>query len=326
VQGTPSTVATALVVILLGVFLAHDLYETWPGWAKWVSGVLAFVLYGFYVGVLYVASPVSHPIDRFAEEKERAQIDSNDVHIVRLETDLASVSLKVESYMLESAFLGALAFSGFLTLITSGDYEVLKNAQQLALGVASFMDCCSDGRWQDAGQVILAHAVASEILALLAIETLVCAMLFLSVIVSRIRFYETVRKVDFAVRVARAFNDKEEAVHVLQLEHPDNDVIAERAKVLAEETFEALKHASAERDDMFRAANYSWIFRNAGVLTFVSLLISSAYLVSKSVAICFLAIALLSYVYIRLDRWSREKRLAAIPFFSRIVANVTKSR
>ena len=56
----------------------------------------------------------------FEDNLETEAVDSNDLDIARMESELKNYNSKIDGYMLESVLIGALTFSGFLGIITTG--------------------------------------------------------------------------------------------------------------------------------------------------------------------------------------------------------------
>jgi 3-methyladenine DNA glycosylase/8-oxoguanine DNA glycosylase len=114
-----------IAATLSGAYVAGNLYGSWPRWGKVAFGFGAFLIYSSYLQAVVMA--VTKKVSREDLEKERSlvdatdydPIDADDERIVGLEAQISSISQRVESYTLESALFGALAFSAFVTLVAS---------------------------------------------------------------------------------------------------------------------------------------------------------------------------------------------------------------
>ena len=128
VQGGPWALVLVLFVVVAGTVAAYSATEDWGRPLRLLFTTTSFALYGTYVGVLYIFSPSGRLWFPPPEEQHVVEhaddldpIDHNDLRIANMETDTFSITHRVESYTLESALFGALAFSGFLTLLAADD-------------------------------------------------------------------------------------------------------------------------------------------------------------------------------------------------------------
>jgi hypothetical protein len=147
-------------------------------------------------------------------------------------------------------------------------------------------------------------------------------MLFLSVIVSRLRFNDVLKRVDYAVRIASAYNDKEEEVYNFVLQGHDESKVRNRLEILKKKISEAVYHAEESFVDLRPIVNYMWVFRNLGLISFLLILITGALWVSPILAFLFTTLSVLALVYAALDTWIRTRSLekrGIIPFFRKKV-------
>jgi hypothetical protein len=325
VQGSLWAVLLCWFVVLSGSFVSYLLYEDWPRWAKWLSAVLAFIFYGWYVLILYISPTGSisktdrlkqqESIDEALSDDEAEVVDANDVRIVRMETEIGSISQRVESYTLESALFGALSFSGFLTLIAS-EKDVLGRLQQLLAALIETAREVARIGLSGFDNSALPQITNDHLLAVVAMETLLSSMFFVSVIVSRLRFYNYLRRVDYAVRLARMYNNKEEEIFHLRLQFPEaRDSFEHRLTSLTQKVADAIHHAEPLFNDLSFVARYMWGFRNLGIGSFVLILVTSGYLVSPPLGVLFVTVSVLAYLYSFIDSWWRSKKLQHVPFF-----------
>jgi len=309
--------------VLLATYIVFTIFQAWSLWVRVVFSVLTFLVYGLYVFVINsnsiqakikenaTAAPVQLPVDEW--------IDENDLEIVRLETDKISLSQRVDTYTLESTLFGALSFSAFVTIIAS-DKPVLAGVREL---IADFSQCAHDilqFEFRHLWQPIAGMATETTLIAAIALETLICSMFFLSVIVSRLRFNDVLKRVDYAVRIASSYNDKEEEVYNLILEGHDESKVSNRLQVLKDRISNAVYHAEESFKDLRPIVNYMWVFRNLGLVSFLLILVTGALWVSPMLAILFTSLSVLAYVYSALDSWIRTRSLekrGIVNFFSK---------
>jgi len=233
-------------------------------------------------------------------------IDNNDIEIVEMQSEVDSSTQRVDTYTLESALLGGLAFSGFLSLLSS-DKPVITITRDLISDLSQLLEN-SPGTWWTGFNKILDE---NSLLAFVLIETLVCSMLFLSVIVARIRFNDTIKTTDFTVRSAKAYNEKEEEVFLSLMESGtyNKTYLGERLLFLNKETKGIINAALPLFDQIYSIINYMRVFRSLGLACFVLILATAALLVSKGLSIFFIALYILSYAYMSIDKLARTSNI-----------------
>jgi len=342
------------------------------------------------------------PIEPPAFEKELFidtfdyQIDHNDLEIIKVEGRLRNEHSRVEAYILESVMFGALAFSGFLSIIASerfnhtlserweltkedtkkvytiNDITYLKKGNAIVLdedhilidakesdkdkNIVVMQNNQLDSKGQPKQFIIsgkekedlnlipqiknteirifwnemmtLAKNVLlfkfkdisrswnrvtqpSNLIMLITMETLFCALFFLSVIASRLRYTKMTEEIDNLVRLARNFNDKEEEVHNLVLQGlGDKEVQANLRRRLHSLGMKINQYLERANELLNRARPilvYMSVFRNLGVITFIFILITSSLFFSKTLAFIFLIFSIVAYVYEYVDIKLRMK-------------------
>ena len=314
--------------ILLYVFVtssisytAFTLSEGWSTYFRIGFPIVTFIIYGCYVFLLSLFSlkPKSRQelrkekatLEGMSPDEEQDPIDRNDIRIIKMEAEIASVSQRVESYTYESALLGALAFSGFLTLIAS-EKPILETLSKLLPDTSVAVEGIRLEGFNWLTGYIGSNINESSLIAIVTLETLICSMFFLSVIVSRLRFYGFLKRVDYEIRLARAYNDKEEELYLLKL---DMDATKEfpqsRLEALGTKVSDTMDRAAPLLNDVSSIAGYMAVFRNLGILTFILILITSAFLIAKKLALLFIVLSALAYLYTTLDKRHKNKRLIA---------------
>ncbi len=219
--------------------------------------------------------------------------DENDEVIVALETKLNSLTGRLEAYVLESALFGALTFSGFLQIISSElvTFEALERFAaalfDASLSIISFDD---PGFWTAAAK--LDNKVS--LFCLVSVESLICSVFFLAVIASRLRFSNVADRVRTAINLAQVYNAKEEAFYQEEdvSEKKSARLAALNAKVNGQ--LQATVEAMREVEPVMTYMQY---FRNAGILVFLLILLSSTLFITTVVGWVFLALVLATLLY-----------------------------
>jgi hypothetical protein len=249
---------------------------------------------------------------KITQEEERTYlieraIDDNDIELTRLEVKTTSMSQRVDTYTLESALFAALAFSGFLTLFTSD----ITTIGEVELFLSTI------------GKVLLLELpinnIASTMLnkanieAMLIIETLVCSLFFIFVIVTRLRFTRLLEDIKYEIKEGRVYNAKEEEVHTLILDKNEGNIhtpniINRRLENLNKEIVKNIGRANELLPEFKSILDWMKVCRDIGIGTFITILITSALLMSNVLALIFLTLSILAYTYTTLDDFLKNKK------------------
>jgi uncharacterized membrane protein YciS (DUF1049 family) len=208
-----------------------------------------------------------------------------------------------------------------VTIIAS-EKPVLAGVRELVADFSQVARLILQFEFSQLWQPIAGMATETALIAAIAVETLICSMLFLSVIVSRLRFNDVLKRVDYAVRIASSYNDKEEEVYNFVLQGHDESKVSNRLQILKNKITDAVYHAEESFKDLRPIVNYMWLFRNLGLGSFLLILITGALWISPALAIIFTSLSVLAYVYSALDNWIRTRSLekrGIVKFFSKKV-------
>jgi len=326
VKGTGWSILFVIFVVLSGSYITTTHFANATFWANLARFVSVFCVYGFYTLVLYMGSPRYSRGRRERRAKDMSArrsaaadpVDRHDIHLVRMETEVKYCSQRVDAYTLESALFGALSFSAFLALLAS-DKPVLEYAKSLFTNLSTAFPTEIWGRLR----VLLTGEVITEqnLIAAVLLETLICSMFFLAVIVARIRFNAILQMADCIITTARSYSRKEEEIHNLkytQVEGRDSQV-QKRLEYLYPRTDRAMVSAKRLLRELSGIASYMRVFRTLGIGGFVLILVTAAFMVSKALGLLFVGLYLVSHVYSMLDSLARTWRLNRIPFVQKLI-------
>lgn len=219
--------------------------------------------------------------------------DENDEAIVSLETKLNSSTSRLEAYVLESALFGALTFSGFLQIMAT-DLVSFKDLEDFSAYIFSTAQALIHFDWVkfDAGIVGLSNK--KSLFCLVSAQSLICSIFFLAVIASRLRFSDIADKVRTAINLAKAYNTKEEVLHD---EQEITGKTTKRLELLTAKVNEQLYQANSILDEINPVMRYMEYFRNAGILVFLVILISSSLFITSILGWTFFALSVATYLY-----------------------------
>lgn len=253
------------------------------------------ILYAFLYNVLSTGKIREEDLpEQLLEQNanEELSADNNDRVIIGLESNLKSIKDRLDTYVLESALFGALAFSGFLqimaeNLINFNDLEKFsQNIHLISVQVVTFTTI---------DQTILAElGNKTSLFCLISFETLLCSVLFLAVIATRLKFSDYMDKISESLSLAHNLNNKEEEL----LKYGEiKEGAAERYKYIHHSIEDQLTSTKYFMDKISPISNHMRFFRNGGIMSFYIILISSSLFISKAIGLIFVLIGLVSIVY-----------------------------
>ena len=242
-------------------------------------------------------------------------VDTNDIAIVEIEGDLKNLQNRVEAYILESVMFGALAFSGFLSLLAS-DKERLDYGQMVMFGTSLkkvLLDfLLLNFNTDDPAYYIFTSDERPTLIVWIMFITLFSSLCFLLVIASRLKFSSIIEKVDNAIRLARTYNDKEEEIYMLYMQFDDREVFRNRLEVLNRKIAQQINAAASLVKEVRPIVQYMSFFRNLGVLFFLVIIILGLLFYSSVIAGFVTFLSFMVYVYKQIDDWYRKNRLRQI--------------
>ena len=263
-------------------------------------------------------------------------VDENDEVIVALETKLNSSTSRLEAYVLESALFGALTFSGFLQIVAT-DLVSFKDLENFASYVFSTAQAFIHFDWPQFDAGVAGLSDKKSLFCLVSAQSLICSIFFLAVIASRLRFSDIADKVRTALNLAKAYNAKEEVLHD---ELAITGKTTKRLEALTTKVNEQLYQATLVLEEINPVMQYMEYFRNAGILVFLIILISSSLFITSVLGWTFLLLAVATYFYfnrsrisiqikaftlnLRIEFIKRGYWLLAIAFFPQVVGFILR--
>ncbi|MFM7681157.1 MAG: hypothetical protein ACKO7P_00205 [Bacteroidota bacterium] len=217
----------------------------------------------------------------------------NDEEIIELDVNLKSANDKMEAYVLEAALFGALAFSGFLQLISSSNLSV----QSLGLFTLNFFHLF-EGLVNFSSESILNSfnlLMSKEgILSLIALLTLFCSVFFLAVIASRLRFNDLSDSIDKSLKLSKIYNDKEENL-IYSNDGKSNETSNTFTKIIRKH----LIKGNLTLEQTVPIMEFMRFFRTLGIMTFFVIVVSGGLFVSVQLSLILAFIMLLSFLFFK---------------------------
>jgi hypothetical protein len=267
-------------------------------------GILSFFLLGAFIvyywaclrffGIGRINERALAELESSLEEKEKnLNADENDEHIVRVETKLTGITSRLEAYVLESALFGALSFSGFLQIIAN-NIVTFKDMEQFASLATTTANGFVRFQWTDFSNGIAQLNNNTSLFCLVSAESLVCSIFFLAVIASRLQFSDIADRVRETLQLAKAYNAKEESLLEQESLSQKGD---ERMRTLNEKVNTNLEISEATLHEIDPVVQYMQYFRNAGIVVFLIILVTSSLFISGALAWGFAALGIATLIY-----------------------------
>lgn len=230
--------------------------------------------------------------------------DENDEHIVTLESRLKSIQQRIESYVLESALLGALAFSGFLQIlsqntISMNDLATFGNHITMLLEMMIKYDIIGFYK------VVVLLTNPKDLFSFISALCLLCSTFFLLVIATRLRFSRVSDEVQHFLTLAHDYNEKEDELFNNRKSLDDEDTI--RLNHFSEKVRSYLSQTQNAMLELQPIEIYMQLFRGLGVSTFFIIVAASAMFIGGWLAWLFISTFLVSQLYFhhkQLNYWS----------------------
>lgn len=312
------------IYLFLSANLGLDVYilntqltEIWP-WLRVVVLGLAPFLFGVYLLLLYLASYAAPPAQKLPKSKESLPqpaagdmesspaIDPLDSRVLNAEARLASLNLSVETYSLESTLFGGLAFSAFLTLISS-NVPVLLYTQTALQKLAVVFERFLLWDFETLGGLLATFIFPDHFYALLCLECLFTSLFFILVIASKVRYYALQKHAQLLVQQALKYHQKKDD---LDLHTKIKDPVARfRMAALAAQVIKNVETVEEIFKELTAVLNFMNLFRGLGIALFFALLVTGAFLLSSFLGIGVLVFILLTFAYTAFDKGVRERRL-----------------
>jgi hypothetical protein len=297
IENSPKSVLFGFLNFVLGLYISWQLYSSYFSfWLLLLLFIITFITYGFYVMFIYTLSYGKIPKEGQASDydKEKNEVDRNDIRLINLEVAVNGFSQRIDTYTIESALLGALAFSCFLTIL-GVDPQLPADAKLLTFEIKELFTLLL--KFDIAGIQNLFEGfkfyTVANILSVLAFEALVCALLYLMVIVKRIHFYNNLDNVQKNIQIAKSYNQKEEEYDLLCIQNIDNEDFQNRKIELTEKVKTYSDRSAQNLEKLKMVMKYMTFVRETALFIFVLIIATSACIVSFYTGMVFILLYLL---------------------------------
>lgn len=242
------------------------------------------------------------------DELELDPIDLNDSRIAKLESELKNMQHRSEAWMLESVFLGGLAFSGFLTVASA---NFLGKEPEVFRGFLNhtekyFINCRNSelSSWVSG---ITNNFFRNDLYILIMLLCLLSSVFFLLVLTLRLRLNTLYLNMDHLIRTLVIFNAKEEELFNFKLAEDSNDFQIRRLEKITRKINVALNDAENLLKELTPTATLMNVYRNIAVCLFYLVLIVSGFYFMPIIAFLILSLAILTQIFRLFETYSKNQ-------------------
>lgn len=240
-------------------------------------------------------------------------VDYNDTRIARLESELKSTNHKVDAWMMESVFLGGLAFSGFLT-VAAANFLGNETAvfREFTHHIAVYLDHCKHESFTSWFNQIQKVFLRNDLYILIMLLCLMSSVFFLLVLTLRLRLNSLSLNMDHLIRIMTIFNAKEEELYNMQYESTMNKIQKGRLETIGKKIDAAITDADKLLKDLKPTATMMSIYRNLAVFLFYLVLIVSGFYFMPIIAALILALAIFTQIFRLLETYSKLGKIRSL--------------
>jgi hypothetical protein len=301
---SPWNYLISFLVLIIGILVSIITMEITPEDYGLVLPIF-ILLFGSYLLIILSffskkkpsIAQIIYQLDKINTNQVKTNLDhhENDEEIVELEVSLRSANDKMEAYVLEAALFGALAFSGFLQLISSNNVSIQtlglfsENIFKMFEGLVQFS-------WDSTFSPSKFLLSTEGILSLMAFLTLFCSVFFLAVIASRLRFNDLSDTIDKTVQLSKIYNEKEESI--LSSNQGNS---SERSNFFTSLIRKHLIKGNLTLEQTMPIMEFMRFFRTLGIFTFFLIVVSGGLFVSVQLSFVLAFIMFISFLFFKLN-------------------------
>ncbi|MFM7681158.1 MAG: hypothetical protein ACKO7P_00210, partial [Bacteroidota bacterium] len=291
------------IILIFGILTSIIVFEFSSDDYGFIIPIYTLLYSVYFIMLLSFFSKKKPSISQIINQLERINLNQvktnlnhneNDEEIIELDVSLRSANEKMEAYVLEAALFGALAFSGFLQLISSSNVSIeslssfSSNFYLLIEGMVNFS---SESILQAINQLLSKDGILS----LMAFLTLFCSVFFLAVIASRLRFNDLSDSIDKSLQLSKIYNDKEENL-ITSNGGEANNASNAITKIIRKH----LIKGNLTLEQTIPIMEFMRFFRTLGIFTFFIIVVSGGLFVSVQLSMVLAFIMIISFLFFKL--------------------------
>lgn len=237
-------------------------------------------------------------------------VDYNDTQIAKLESELKNINYKMDAYLMESVFLGGLAFSGFLTVAAANFLGKETEVFQTFIGhCLNFVTICGEEDIKLWFIEIQKNFFRNDLYILIMLLCLMASVFFLLVLTLRLRLTSLSLNMDHLIRIMTVFNAKEEELYNMQYERAMEERHSNRLKNVSKKIDIALSDANKLLSELKPTVTMMSIYRNIALFLFYSVLIVSGFYFMPIIASTIFVLAVFTQIFRLLETYSKLDKI-----------------
>lgn len=230
-------------------------------------------------------------------------VDINDTKIAKLESELKNVTYKGDAWLLESVFLGGLAFSGFLTVASANFLGKETRAFQIFINhITGYINSCVLNDVTSFYTHISAYFFRNDLYIIIMLLCLLSSVFFLLILTLRLRLNTLTLNLDHILRICNIFNVKEEEIfNNSDLENNANQLA--RFQKIQRKIDIALSDGEKLLVKIRPVYMMMNMFRTIAIILFYIVLILSGFYFKPIVAVGIFGLAIFSFLFRKIETY-----------------------
>lgn len=229
-------------------------------------------------------------------------VDLNDTKIAKLESELKSTNYKTDAWLLESVFLGGLAFSGFLTVASANFLGKEPEAFLLFIThLSNYLSSCSMDDFTSIYQNSSIYFSRNDLYIVIMLLCLLSSVFFLLILTLRFRLNSLSLNLDHIMRILTIFNAKEEELYNNSENFDRKPNQVERFKKIQKKIDIALIDAEKLLIKIRPVFIMMSIYRTIAIFLFYLVLILSGFYFMPIIAVTIFGLAIFTYLFRKIE-------------------------
>lgn len=231
-------------------------------------------------------------------------VDLNDTKIAKLESEVKNVNYKAEAWLLESVFLGGLAFSGFLTVASANFLGKETETFQLFIShIKNYINSCNLNNISSLYINSSNYFSRNDLYILIMLLCLLSSVFFLLILTLRLRLNSLSLNLDHIMRILTIFNAKEEEIfnNSENLENNPNQVA--RFEKIQRKIDIALNDAEKLLIKIRPVFIMMNIYRTVAIFLFYLVLVLSGFYFMPVIAVAISGLAIFTFIFRKIETY-----------------------
>lgn len=237
------------------------------------------------------------------DEIDFDKVDLNDTKIAKLESELKKTNYKTDAWLLESIFLGGLAFSGFLTVASANFLgKETETFNQFITHLKNYIKSCNISNYTSFYENSSAFFFRNDLYIIIMLLCLLSSVFFLLILTLRLRLNSLSLSLDHIMRILTIFNAKEEEIYNNEnFENNPNQLV--RFEKIQKKIDIALVDAEKLLKKIRPVFIMMSIYRTIAILLFYLVLILSGFYFMPIISVAILGLALFTFLFRKIETY-----------------------